>query len=84
MASAHRDLTKPTMRMMRSCTMNPAFALTMLTSLFATTSAFLPAFGGVHHAHAVQATRLFSSVDADVSVLSLSLAKPLGMMLEGT
>jgi hypothetical protein len=76
------------MRMMlvRSSTMSPAIvALAMLASLFTTTSAFLPVFGGVHQpANAVQTTRLFSSVDADVSVLSLSLAKPLGMMLEGT
>jgi hypothetical protein len=75
------------MRMMRCCTMNPAVvALAMLASLFTTTSAFLPVFGGSHqHAsQAFQVTRLFSAVDADVSVLSLSLTKPLGMMLEGT
>lgn len=74
---------------MRSCTMSPAVvALAMLASLCTPTSAFLPvAFGGVHvqqQQHSVQAsTQLFSSLDADVSVLSLSLAKPLGMMLEG-
>jgi hypothetical protein len=74
------------MRMMRCGKMNPAVvALAMLVSLFTTTSAFLPAFGGVHQQlHGVQTTQLFSSVDADVSVMSLSLAKPLGMMLEGT
>ena len=75
------------MMLMRSSMMAPAIvALAMLASLCTTTSAFLPVFGGVHvqPANAVQTTRLFSSVDADVSVLSLSLAKPLGMMLEGT
>jgi hypothetical protein len=72
--------------LMRSSNMAPAVvALAMLASLFTTTSAFLPVFGGVHQpTNVVQTTRLFSSVDADVSVLSLSLAKPLGMMLEGT
>jgi hypothetical protein len=63
--------------------MNPAvvaLAMLSLASLFTTTSAFAPVFGGVH----VPTTRLFSAVDADVSVLSLSLTKPLGMMLEGT
>jgi hypothetical protein len=73
--------------MMLSSNMTPAVvALAMLASLCATTSAFLPFFGGTHQpAIVAQTTRLFSSVDADVSgVMSLSLAKPLGMMLEGT
>jgi ferredoxin len=56
-------------------------ALAMAASLFTVASAFLPiapVFGGHHHG---VTTRLFAAVDTEVS-LSLSLTKPLGMILE--